>query len=116
MFSFFQLLPPGPGHHLTLQLTKTRQGKSAILYKGHSYRFLQYGAGSKQIWACQRDRKLKCPARLHTNDFERDHEPPKLLLEVGTHTHPVVENSTKTHENERKNKDDEQDPLILLGI
>jgi hypothetical protein len=53
---------------------------------------------------------------LHTNDFERDHEPPKLLLEVGTHTHPVVENSTKTHENERKNKDDEQDPLILLGI
>ena len=117
MFSFFQLLPPGPGHHLTLQLTKTRQGKSAILYKGHSYRFLQYGAGSKQIWACQRDRKLKCPARLHTNDFERDHAPPKLLLEIGTHTHhDVVENSTKTLDNEQRNEDNEQDPLLLLGI
>jgi hypothetical protein len=80
----------GPSLSSGLQLTKTRHGKTALVYKGATFVYNGGDIGATKVyWACARRKSVKCRARLHTNDFERNDQPPTLLVEMGWHNHEL---------------------------
>ncbi|XP_035711421.1 uncharacterized protein LOC110854594 isoform X1 [Folsomia candida] len=67
----------------TLTVVESNKGKPIVLHDGYSFNFRKSGV-DKAIWVCERLRRDKCNARLHTS---LNVSSPTLLKELGSHNH-----------------------------
>ncbi len=84
--SFCQTQTSDEDNSSLFQVIQSTKGNPSVLYKGYTY-IHEKSVVNKKIFRCKFHKRCKCPARLHTNEFDKDGKTPQLLAENGSHTH-----------------------------